>query len=161
MPAAMTMPMTTARLAMSRGSPLAWAMSDAGSEAVPLLNFRAGQLADALRRRVTGPLPSPEEQARLERRPFDPSTFTERERRLLDLAPDSVEQQLFLEGEPGGVFPRYVADLSEVVARARAAGAAVVVVVVPHAAQISPELRRNWEALGARFFDAVRSLRAQ
>ncbi|MFN7987400.1 MAG: GDSL-type esterase/lipase family protein [Thermoanaerobaculia bacterium] len=130
---------------------LFWTLSDAGFESPGLLNYRAGQAAGALLRRL-GAAPLPEGgRLALESRPFDPSLYNARDRDLLALDPSVVERQLRLSGGMEQAFEAYAAHLRSILAACRRGGARVVVFVVPHAVEVDPAWVARFEALGARF----------
>jgi hypothetical protein len=132
---------------------LFWTVSDAGLELPGLLNYRAGQLADAARRRGNlAPLPEGG-LAALEARPFDPALFTARDRELVALDPYVVERQLGLRNEAREAFETYAAFLRRALDSCRSGGASAIVFVVPHAVEVDPVYRERFEALGARFED--------
>lgn len=128
-----------------------WALSDAGLELPGLLNYRLGQAWDAFRRGRGDARIAPARRAALEALPFDPARYTARDRDLLALDPSIVERQLRLTGGMEEAFATYAVRLRSVLAACRAAGAAGVVFVVPHAVEVSPLYRSRFEALGARF----------
>jgi hypothetical protein len=128
-----------------------WSLSDLGLELPGLLNYRAGQLVDAFRRRRgDAPLP-PGGRATLEALPFDPALYTARDRELLALDPWVVERQLRLTGGMDRAFAAYAADLRTLLAVCRELHAAAVVFVVPHAVEVAPAYQERFAALGARF----------
>ncbi len=131
---------------------LLWAATAVGLEAPRLLNYRAGQAWGALARRVRGGPPA--DRAALEARPFAPALYAPRERLLLRAEPGYVEDQVRLQGRYGRALPEYLAELAEMTAQATAAGARVLVLVVPHPAQVAARYRTRFESLGGRFSGA-------
>ena len=128
-----------------------WLVEDAGLESAGFLNYRAGQLLDALRRRLGQGSISHAELARLEALPFDPRRYTARERILLAADPGGIEAALQLTGRAARACALYERDLRTVIETAVTGGSRVLVVPVPHEVQVAAHYRTELEAVGAIF----------
>lgn len=116
------------------------------------LNYRAGQLAFALRNRSAaegaappGPICDwPVEQ-------FSPEMYTGRVRAYIEAEPDMVENQIRPRGARATDYRELLGRLESLILHCPAEKCRSYVMVIPHAVQVEPGLISNFEELGARF----------
>jgi hypothetical protein len=89
----------------------------------------------------------------MEARPFAPETYSPRSRLLLQARPTLIHDQLALDGAMADTWKRYARQLELLIDRCREHGAELILVVVPHCAQVHPIYARRFAELGAVFPD--------
>jgi hypothetical protein len=93
------------------------------------------------------------QQGKVEEGEFDPAKYSERERLYLKAEPRMIENQVLLKDGREGDMAKYGGLLSEFIYTALEADCKVVVMVIPHCAQVHPRYLERMERLGAKFSD--------
>jgi hypothetical protein len=81
---------------------------------------------------------------------FDPAKYSERERLYLRAEPELIRNQVSLEGGREEDMEDYMELMKEFLATAREAGCRVLVLVVPHCAQVEPRYGERMRMIGAK-----------
>jgi hypothetical protein len=131
------------------GRRLYWTLLDRGWWSLGWVNYKLGQL----RSRMVADPEDAEVGHQRERRDaaasFDPARYRDRDRALLAADHRVVTGQIEVSGPWARVWPVYRQSLRDVEEAVRAAGARLVVVVVPHCIQVDPVYRERFRELGA------------
>ena len=133
---------------------LYWSVIDHGWLLPWYLNTRLRQTID---RRSRNHLMDPTEMklisAEMEARPFAVDTYSPRSAILLDASPTLVADQISVAGEMEQAWSIYKSELDRLAALCRAHDIPLLLVVVPHCAQVHPRYADRFRALGATFPD--------
>lgn len=123
-------------------------------KSIEYLNYRAGQLAFAVRHsrtsRGTAGASAPRRICDWGTEPFTPSSFTERERTYILGEAGIIEDQILLGGRRQDDHRLLVEGISRLLEHCRSPECDAFILVAPHAIQVEPEYLVNMRALGAR-----------
>lgn len=113
------------------------------------LNYRLGQVRHGQRlstrpERLPSATPPAEES-------FSPEKYDAREKLYLAAEPSLLEDQILVRGERARDYGRLVSELRQLRALCRAHRSPLLLVVIPHACQVSPVYLDRMHRLGARF----------
>lgn len=133
---------------------LYWSVTDHGWLLPWYLNTRLRQTLDRrLRNRMSDPTEMERIIAEMEARPFSPEDYSPRSAALLAASPTLIADQIAVAGEMEGAWSIYEAELDRLAALCNAHGVPLLLVVVPHCAQVHPRYADRFRALGATFPD--------
>lgn len=111
---------------------------------VRYLNYKAGQLKTAM---GVNPIKSGYRSSEN----FNPSTFSSREKLLLNAEPDYIENSVLLKGRRSKDFDFLMTELKKLKQYTDNAKADLLIVVVPHCAQVNTTYQSRFARLGAQF----------
>lgn len=133
---------------------LYWAAGDRGAMSPWFLNTRLRLAAD--RFTLFHRLPAAERERiirEMEARPFSVDDYSPRSRTLLAADPALISDQIAVTGEMAAAWSDYRDNLARIIRSCAAHGAGLMLVVIPHCAQVSPVYAERFKMLGARFPD--------
>jgi hypothetical protein len=126
-----------------------WFSIDSGWRSLQFLNYRLGQIRDGWIRRRSVPGDLREDLRRDVDGPWDPTRYSERERRMIAMRPRFIADQTMVTDWADMAWTAYEADLRRLTDLIADANSTVVLVVIPHCTRVSPLYRERFAALGA------------
>ena len=135
---------------------LYWSATDRGWLFPWYLNTRLRQTLDRWSRdRRSDPAAMERLIAEMEARPFAVEDYSPRSATLLAASPTVIADQIAVTGEMAGAWSVYQTELDRFVSLCSAHGTPLLLVVVPHCAQVHPGYADRFRALGATFPDPL------
>jgi len=133
---------------------LYWSVTDHGWLLPWYLNTRLRQTIDRWsRNRMSDPTEMERIIAEMEAGPFSPADYSPRSAALLAASPTLIADQIAVADEMAGAWSIYEGELDRLAALCNAHGVPLLLVVVPHCAQVHPRYADRFRALGAMFPD--------